>query len=66
MNEMAAQLDNFHSNLQGMVDERTREIAEQMDFLERFHKAAVQREFRIKELKDRVKELEEELKVHKL
>jgi len=33
-----------------------------MDFLARFHKAAVQREFRIKELKDRVKELEEELK----
>jgi len=37
-------------------------IKEQMDYLERFQKATVQREFRIKELKDRVKELEEGLK----
>ena len=28
MNEMAAQLDSFYSNLQGMVDERTREVQE--------------------------------------
>jgi len=42
--------------------ETEKKIAEQMDFLERFHKAAVQREFRIKELRDRVKGLEEELK----
>jgi len=42
--------------------EAEKKIAEQMDFLERFHKASVQREFRIKELRDRVKELEEELK----
>ena len=28
MNEMAAQLDSFYSNLQGMVDERTREVKE--------------------------------------
>ena len=42
--------------------EAEKKIAEQMDFLERFHKAAVQRELRIKELKERVKELEEELK----
>src|SRR3972149_1557526 len=28
MNEMAAQLDSFYSNLQGMVDERTRELRE--------------------------------------
>lgn len=46
--------------------EAEKRLAEQMDFLERFHKAAAQREFRIKELKDRVKELEEELKVRKL
>jgi len=42
--------------------EAEKKIAEQIDFLERFHKASVQREFRIKELRDRVKELEEELK----
>lgn len=42
--------------------EAEKRLAEQMDFLERFHKAAVQREFRIKELKDKVKELEEEMK----
>jgi len=42
--------------------EAEKKIAEQMDFLERFHKASVQREFRIKELRDRVKELEGELK----
>ncbi|MBI3755664.1 MAG: PAS domain S-box protein [Deltaproteobacteria bacterium] len=32
--------------------EAEKKIAEQMDFLARFHKAAVQREFRIKELRD--------------
>ncbi|MBI5875542.1 MAG: PAS domain S-box protein [Deltaproteobacteria bacterium] len=32
--------------------EAEKKIAEQMDFLERFHKASVQREFRIKELRD--------------
>ena len=42
--------------------ESEKRLAEQMDFLERFHKAAVQREFRIKELRDKVKGLEEELK----
>jgi len=42
--------------------EAEKKLTEQMDFLERFHKAAVQREFRIKELKDKVKGLEEELK----
>src|SRR3989304_2791712 len=42
--------------------EAEKRLAEQMDFLARFHKAAVQREFRIKELKDRETELEEELK----
>lgn len=41
--------------------EAEKRLAEQMDFLQRFHKAAVQREFRIKELKDKVKELEGEL-----
>ena len=42
--------------------EAEKKIAEQVDFLERFHKASFQREFRIKELRDRVKELEEEVK----
>ena len=30
--------------------------------MERFRKATIQREFRMKELKDRIKELEEELR----
>ncbi|MBI5048923.1 MAG: PAS domain S-box protein [Deltaproteobacteria bacterium] len=42
--------------------EAEKKIKEQLDYLVRFEKATVQREFRIKELKDRVKELEEELK----
>lgn len=37
-------------------------IKEQMDYLVRFERATVQREFRMKELKDRVKEMEEGLK----
>ena len=32
--------------------EAEKKLTEQMDFLERFHKASVQREFRIKELRD--------------
>ncbi|MBI3755522.1 MAG: PAS domain S-box protein [Deltaproteobacteria bacterium] len=41
---------------------REEKIQEQMDYLERFQKASINREFRIKELKDRIKEIEEELK----
>ena len=37
-------------------------LAKHVDELERYMKATVQREFRIKELRDKVKELEEELK----
>ncbi|HAG51212.1 MAG TPA: hypothetical protein DCL42_07735 [Deltaproteobacteria bacterium] len=37
-------------------------IKRQLDELLRFQKATIDREFRMKELKDRVRELEEELK----
>jgi len=38
------------------------ELRQRVEELERFRKATIQREFRMKELKDRVKELEEKLK----
>jgi len=38
------------------------ELAKHVDELERYMKATVQREFRIKELRDRVEELEKRLK----
>lgn len=57
MNEMAAQLDEFYSGLEDKVRERTRELRERVEELERFRKATVNREFRMKELKDENKRL---------
>lgn len=61
-NAMSKRLKGFYEVLEDKVRERTKELEERIDELERFRKATIQREFRIKELRDRVKELEEELK----
>ncbi len=55
------QLNVYKNNLETLVNERTTELAEKNIELERFNKLFVDREFRIKELRDKVKELEGKL-----
>lgn len=52
-------LESHSDDLEQSVRERTRELAEKNTELERFNRLFVDREFRIKELKERVKDLEE-------
>ncbi|MBI5167238.1 MAG: HAMP domain-containing protein [candidate division NC10 bacterium] len=56
-----AQIEEYSHTLEEKVAERTGELEVRVEELERFRKATIQREFRMKELKDKVKELEEEL-----
>lgn len=51
-------LKEYQLNLEKMVQERTKELEEKNEKLSKFNKLFVEREFRIKELKDKVKELE--------
>lgn len=52
-------MQKSHDELEKMVKERTKELQKKLDELERFRKATVDREFRMKELQDKVKELED-------
>ncbi len=52
------QLKEYRNELEEMVKKRTSELVEKNAQLERFNRLFIDREFRIKELKDRVKELE--------
>lgn len=55
------ELENHRINLEKLVEERTVELKEKNDKLQNFHDLFVGREFRIKELRDKVKELETKL-----
>ncbi|MCD4696149.1 MAG: PAS domain-containing protein [Bacteroidales bacterium] len=55
------ELQKYHDHLEELVKERTKKIEAQKDDLVRFNKLFVGREFRIKELRDKVKELEKRL-----
>jgi methyl-accepting chemotaxis protein len=55
-------LENYSMDLEKKVSERTEELNAKVDELERFNRLMVDRELRMKELKERVKELEGELK----
>jgi len=55
------ELDQHRENLEGLIKERTSELQEKNDELERFNKVFVGREFRIKELRDEIKALKKEL-----
>ena len=46
------ELQKHRDHIEEVVEERTRKLQEKVDELERFHAAAVDREFRIKELRD--------------
>jgi predicted RNase H-like nuclease (RuvC/YqgF family) len=55
------ELKKHQDHLEELVNERTTELEEKNKELNRFNKLFVGREFRIKELKDKVKKLEKEL-----
>ncbi len=52
------ELQKYQEHLEELVKERTAELEEKNKKLEEFNELFVNREFRIKELKDKVKELE--------
>ena len=60
--KMEKELDKYRKYLEQLVKERTIELEEKNRELKRFNKLFVGREFRIKELKDQVQELEKESK----
>ncbi len=51
------ELRKLKDNLEAVTEEQTRELKEKVSELERFHKATIDREFRIKELRDEVERL---------
>ncbi len=55
------ELEKYKTQLEDLVKERTRELEDKNKKLEEFNKLFVGREFRIKELKNKVEELEEKL-----
>lgn len=59
--KVEAELEKHHEHLEDIVRERTQQIEEKNRELERFNKLFVGREFRIKELREKVKQLEKEL-----
>lgn len=59
---MGESLKESYTTLDDKVRERMRKLQERLDELERLRKATINREFMMKELRDRVKELEEELR----
>lgn len=54
------ELKKHQENLVELVKERTKTLEEKNDELERFNELFIDREFRIKELKDEIKELEQQ------
>ena len=55
------ELRKYREHLEELVKERTKKLDEKNKELEHFNNLFINREFRIKELKDKVKELEKEL-----
>ncbi len=56
------ELEELNKNLEQMVEERTRELQEKIAELEAFHRLAVGRELKMIELKEKIEELQKELK----
>ncbi len=55
------EIRKYHENLEEIVTDRTKELAEKNRELERMNNLFVGREFRIKELKNKIKDLEQQL-----
>jgi PAS domain S-box-containing protein len=51
------ELRKLKDSLQEMVEEKTKELNQRIEILERFHDATIEREFRINELKKEIKRL---------
>ncbi len=60
--KMEMELEKYRQNLEKLVDERTSELEKKNEELERFNQLFIGREFRIKELRDKVKALEKLVK----
>lgn len=60
-----AELMEYRSHLESLVEERTAELQEKVSDLERYHDATVDRELRMKELRNKIEELDEKLKSEK-
>ncbi|WP_430972427.1 PAS domain-containing protein [Sunxiuqinia rutila] len=54
-----ADLLELKAQLEIQVDEKTKELQERVDELQRFYDATIEREFRIKELRDEIEKLKE-------
>ncbi len=54
---------SLKNNLEIQVENKTKDLNEKISDLQRFYDATIEREFRIKELNDRIDELEKELKI---
>ncbi len=54
------ELRKLKDSLQEEVEKKTKELIERVEILERFHEATIEREFRIKELKEEIKRLKSE------
>lgn len=55
------ELRKLKENLEDEVQEKTKELKERISELERFHEATIEREFRIKELRDEMEQLKKDL-----
>lgn len=53
------EIRNLKNNLEKQIAEKTRELKERLNDLERFHEATIQRELRMNELKNEIKRLQE-------
>ena len=58
------ELQKYREHLEEMVSERTKELQDKTQKLEEFNKLFVGREYRIKELRDQVKDLKQKLSVN--
>lgn len=61
LRKIEAELEKYQFHLEDLVKERTAELVEKNEKLEHFNQLFVGREFRIKELKDEIKELKVKL-----
>lgn len=60
-----AELMKYRSHLESIVEEKTAKLQEKVSDLERYHDATTERELRMKELRNKIEELEEKLKSEK-
>ncbi|MGM0482881.1 MAG: HAMP domain-containing protein [Patescibacteria group bacterium] len=59
------ELEELNKSLEDKVEERTKELQDRVDELEKFHKLTTGRELKMIELKEKIKELEEEVKKYR-